>query len=215
MLGQFAAVASMWLAASRMPSTVGGKVSARRVIDRIHPERPAADLPAQRVDELPADAADTGRFTGAAGEHHLDVGAWIGIRRWDGRAEQRRSGRHRPGSDGRRDPAYPIFGQLQASIATHSCLIIGVLYWYSMLITVGIAGRLILNRMERRLGADSNHPKGRCAVGPQFNRESVSVQCPSKRAGPRDLRATWCRGKVPRRDIVVVRQQRGSDEPLL
>ncbi|BBY94065.1 hypothetical protein MGALJ_37340 [Mycobacterium gallinarum] len=38
---------------------------------------------AHRVDERLADPADARRFTGAAGENHLDVGAALGGGEWD------------------------------------------------------------------------------------------------------------------------------------
>jgi hypothetical protein len=61
-----------------------------RVVDRVDPDGPPANLRAQRVDERFSDPANTGWIIAAAGEYHLDVGAWIsqGGRNADGCIQQ-------------------------------------------------------------------------------------------------------------------------------
>ena len=100
-LGQLAAVAWMWLTASLIPCDdrfgefdAGGKIGAGRVVDRIHVDRLVADLRPQCVDERLSDPADTGRLAGTPGEHHLDVGARLSRRGWDGGAQQQRPACH-------------------------------------------------------------------------------------------------------------------------
>ena len=68
-----------------------------------HPDRPAADLTPQRVDEGLSNPADARRLIGAPGEHHLDVGAAGGLRGRE--AEARHGGRDREGDGRQRDGA--------------------------------------------------------------------------------------------------------------
>jgi hypothetical protein len=54
-----------------------GEVTAGFVVDRVDVERLGADRCAQLVDERLTDAADADRLSSAAGEHRLDVRAWL------------------------------------------------------------------------------------------------------------------------------------------
>ena len=76
---------------ARVMNTVyrGGEVGAGGVVDRIHPDRLCADSRAQRVHECLSCRTNTGFLGGAAGEYHLDVGARLRGRGWDGCAQQR------------------------------------------------------------------------------------------------------------------------------
>ena len=65
-----------------------GEIAAGFVVDRVHVERLGADRGAQFVDERLSDAADAGWLTGAAGEHRLDVRAWLRRADWHRGAEQ-------------------------------------------------------------------------------------------------------------------------------
>jgi hypothetical protein len=73
-----------------------GPLIAGGVVDRVHLERLCADARAQRVDERLSGWSNTGRLTGSAGEHHLNIGARLGGRGWEtwgernGSAEARR-----------------------------------------------------------------------------------------------------------------------------
>jgi hypothetical protein len=77
------------------------------VLDPVDVEGLGADLGSQRVDEDLTDAADARRLTGAAGEHHLDVGAArsgcadgrLGGGGGNGRAHQRPRRKHRHPED--------------------------------------------------------------------------------------------------------------------
>ncbi len=65
-----------------------GEVAAGFVIHRVHVERLGTDRCAQLVDERLPDPADTGWLAGTAGEHRLDVRAWLRRADCDGGAEQ-------------------------------------------------------------------------------------------------------------------------------
>ena len=53
------------------------KIPAGRIVDRVHPNRTAAQLRTKRVDERLPDTTNTRRLRGAASEHDLDVRARI------------------------------------------------------------------------------------------------------------------------------------------
>jgi hypothetical protein len=93
-LGQVAAMCSTWLPASVI---VDGcrEIGGGRVVDRISPQRFRADVRAQRVDEILTYAANAGWLGGAAGEHHLDVGARLSRGGWDWCDQQRPKRRYR------------------------------------------------------------------------------------------------------------------------
>ena len=63
---------------ARILCTRGGGVGiiiAGRVIDCVHPDRPSANLRAQRVDKCLSNSSNTRLLAGAACKHHLDVRA--------------------------------------------------------------------------------------------------------------------------------------------
>jgi hypothetical protein len=72
----------------------GGEVGGGGVVDRVHPDRLRADVRAQRVDERVSRGANTGVFSGAAGEDYLGVGARHRLRERYRRTLHRRC-RHR------------------------------------------------------------------------------------------------------------------------
>ena len=69
------------------------EIAAGWVIDRIHPDRLAADSRSQRVDESLPDSADSRGLAGTAGEHHLHVRTGGGGHDGDGCADHARPGR--------------------------------------------------------------------------------------------------------------------------
>ena len=98
------------------------EVGAGLVVDRVHGERPTADLPAQRVDERSADAADTGRLavprantTSTSGHRRSADGAGAA------------SPDHQPhsgGTHGRRDSAHPFRHHFKTPISPdRSCIV--------------------------------------------------------------------------------------------
>jgi len=54
------------------------EISAGRIVDRVHRERPCACARPQRIDESLADLAEARRLRGTAGEHNFDIGARLG-----------------------------------------------------------------------------------------------------------------------------------------
>src|SRR5215207_741278 len=56
------------------------EIAARRIVDRVHPDRTSAQLRSKRVDKRLPDAANTRRLGCAAGEYDLDVWALLGGR---------------------------------------------------------------------------------------------------------------------------------------
>ena len=82
-----------------------GEVAARRVVDAVHIHRSRRYLRTKRIDEPPADAADSGRLGGTASEDDVDVGTCLRSGRRD---DHRQRGNGQRGSDDHSpDEAHP------------------------------------------------------------------------------------------------------------